>query len=205
MTALAVSLNHQFLQAINGLAGHSRLLDNIMIFSAKYLIYAAFFVLVLVSLRHLQRRQWPRLLGAGAGLVLAFGLGVLASLVYFEPRPFTTVPGLRVLTPHDPGKSFPSDHAIAAFAVAFVLLAFLSYRWGLIVLASAILIGFARVYVGVHYPGDIAGAALLAALAVGFARMALNAASRQPALQPWFPSTDRDRLGRTTGVLSQHR
>jgi len=181
-------MNYQLLHAINGLAGHSRVLDNLMIFSAKYLIFAVFVVLALVALPFLRRRQWPPLLGAGAGLVLAFALGVLTTAVYFEPRPFTTHPGLHVLTPHDPGKSFPSDHATAAFAIAFVLLAFLSYQWGLVVLAAAILIGFARVYDGIHYPSDIVGSALLAALGVAVAWAAVTAASRQPSLSRWFAS-----------------
>lgn len=179
-------MNYQLLHAINGLAGHSRVLDDLMIFSAKYLIYAVFVVLALVALPFLRRRQWRPLLGAVAGLVLAFALGVLATAVYFEPRPFTTHPGVHVLTPHDPGKSFPSDHATAAFAIAFALSVFLSYQWGLVVLAAAVLIGFARVYDGIHYPGDIVGSALLAALGVALAWATVNAARRQPSLSRWF-------------------
>lgn len=174
-------MNYQLLHAINGLAGHSRLLDDLMVFVAKDLIYAVFVVLALVGLAALRRRKWPSLFAAGAGLVLSFALGLLAAAVYVEPRPFTTHVGLLVLTPHDPGTSFPSDHATAAFAIAFVLLAFLSRRWGLVVLAAAVLIGFARVYDGIHYPGDIAGAALVAALGVGTVLAAVTLLARRHA------------------------
>lgn len=70
-----------------------------------------------------------------------------------NPEPETLV-GL----PHT--HSFPSGHALVAFAAATVLAAAVPrLRWPLYALAA--LIAFSRVYVGVHYPGDVlAGAAL---------------------------------------------
>jgi undecaprenyl-diphosphatase len=50
--------------------------------------------------------------------------------------------------------SFPSSHAtnMAGFATIFTLF----YRkYGIIFWAIALLIGFSRIYVGVHYPGDV--------------------------------------------------
>lgn len=167
-------MNFRLLQDVNGLAGHHRLLDDLMVFSATYLIYLAAAVAALVALPVLRRREWPPLLTAASSVVLAFVLGVLASKLFFEPRPFTTHPDIVLLIPHAAGKSFPSDHATAAFAIAFAVLAFLSRRWGLVLLAAAVLIGFARVYAGIHYPGDIAGSALVAGLAV----LALRALAR---------------------------
>jgi undecaprenyl-diphosphatase len=66
---------------------------------------------------------------------------------------------------HDP--SFPSDHATAAFAIAFTVLAF-SRLVGFAFLATAVAIAFSRVLVGLHYPGDV-----LAGVAVGFVAAAL--------------------------------
>lgn len=160
-------MNYQLSHAINGLSGHSVALDALMIFFAKYLIYLVFAGLAAAAVPFLRARRWFTLVSAAVALVVTFALGLLASAVFIEPRPFTTHTGLNVLTPHDPGQSFPSDHATAAFAVAFVVLAYADRRWGLVALAAAVLIGFARVYVGVHYPGDIAGAAVLAAVGVG--------------------------------------
>jgi undecaprenyl-diphosphatase len=51
--------------------------------------------------------------------------------------------------------------------MAFAVGMFLSRRWGVVLTAVAILVGFSRVYAGVHYPADIAGSALIAAIAVG--------------------------------------
>jgi undecaprenyl-diphosphatase len=47
------------------------------------------------------------------------------------------------------------------------VLAFLSRRVGFLLLAAAALIGFSRVYVGVHYPADILASLVVAALGVG--------------------------------------
>lgn len=167
-------MNYKLLQTLNGLAGHHRLLDDLMVFSATYLIYLVVGAVALVALPVLRRRDWPPLLAFATSVGLAFVLGFLASKLFVEPRPFTTHPDTLLLTPHAAGKSFPSDHATAAFAFAFALLAFLSRRWGLVLLAAAVLIGFARVYSGIHYPGDIAGSAVISALAVLVVRVILH-------------------------------
>jgi undecaprenyl-diphosphatase len=62
----------------------------------------------------------------------------------------------------------PSDHATAAFAIAFGVLVFLNRAAGIALVPVAILIGFARVWTGLHYPGDILAAAVIAALSAGF-------------------------------------
>ncbi len=58
------------------------------------------------------------------------------------------------------GKSFPSSHAVNNFAVA-TLFALFYRRWRFAFYAWAALIALSRVFVGVHYPSDIAGGALI--------------------------------------------
>jgi undecaprenyl-diphosphatase len=72
---------------------------------------------------------------------------------YAAPKPLVT-------PPHD--GSFPSGHAATSFAAATVL-TLARPRWAPAFYLLALAIGFSRVYVGVHYPLDIVGGAVLGA------------------------------------------
>lgn len=158
-------MNTDLLRTVNGWSGNA-VLDAPMRFAAGQLIFAAFAVVAVLCGFELTRRRLAPVALVGVALALAFAAGRTAALLFPEPRPFTTHPDLHQLVAHEPGQSFPSDHSLAAFACAFAVLAFLSRRWGALLLGAAALIGFSRVYGGVHYPGDILGAAVLASLAV---------------------------------------
>jgi len=67
------------------------------------------------------------------------------------------------------GWSFPSGHTTGAFAVAFSMsIAFRRKRWMMpVLLGWASVVGYSRMDLGVHYPSDVLGGILTAALAVG--------------------------------------
>jgi undecaprenyl-diphosphatase len=98
---------------------------------------------------------------AGVGLLIAQAITHL----WARERPYVAHPGeTLLLTPPSHEPSFPSDHAVAAFAIAFVV-AFIGKRMGALFLAGASFVALTRVFVGLHYPGDIAGGAVIAFLA----------------------------------------
>ncbi len=79
-------------------------------------------------------------------------------------RPFVEL-GINPLH-HEVGFSFPSQH-MAVFTALSVAMFLINKRAGFVFLIIAILIGFSRIIVGVHYPLDILGGLFVGAL-VGF-------------------------------------
>ena len=75
------------------------------------------------------------------------------------------IPPARLLLSYKPQSSgFTSSHATNHFAMAvffFVTMRKQTGNWGLLFFVWALLIGYAQVYVGVHYPLDIIGGALV--------------------------------------------
>ena len=75
-------------------------------------------------------------------------------------RPFERMMEITSLIKPPDKFSFPSGHTAASFVVATIVSSFYPYLT-IPTYANASLIGFSRVYNGVHYPGDVvAGAAL---------------------------------------------
>jgi undecaprenyl-diphosphatase len=96
-------------------------------------------------------------LAAGA---LALLVNQIIAAFWHRARPFESHPSAHVWggRSHDP--SFPSDHASAAFGIAFAVFLF-DRLVGTIFLAAAVLIGAGRVFVGAHYPGDVLAGCLV--------------------------------------------
>ncbi len=129
------------------------------------------FVIATFSLWLLDRPgPWYRWKIACLSALVSAGLGLLAaqliSHLWARERPFEAHPAQTLLLAppsHEP--SFPSDHAVAAFAIAFSVSLTGGRRMGALFLAAASTVAVTRILVGLHYPGDVAGGALIGLLA----------------------------------------
>lgn len=102
----------------------------------------------------------------GISAVVALGINHFVSQAVARIRPCHALHHVKVILSCASDYSFPSDHAIIAGALAAGLIIY-NRRLGILAALVALFLAFARVYAGVHYPGDvIVGLALGAAIAV---------------------------------------
>lgn len=102
------------------------------------------------------------LLDATLTALIALGVAQMIARLWYHPRPFESGLGRQLLA-HVPETSFPSDHATLLFALALPLvLNPASRRMGWFLLALGAAVAWSRVYLGVHFPFDMAGAVLIA-------------------------------------------
>jgi membrane-associated phospholipid phosphatase len=101
-------------------------------------------------------------IAAGAAWALAHVAKALAD----RPRPYEVVAGAVLRQQPAHGTSFPSSHTAVTLAVVIALAPFLPRALAAVAVIYAVLVGWSRVYLGVHYPLDVlAGAGI--GLAVG--------------------------------------
>jgi undecaprenyl-diphosphatase len=102
-------------------------------------------------------------LAASVALFLSWAMGKL----WFHPRPFVVEIGHQYM-PHEPNASFPSNHLSFIWALCAGLWMHPVRRraaWVLGLLGLAV--AWARIYMGVHWPLDMAGALVNAIVAAG--------------------------------------
>lgn len=157
-------LNQKLFLFINQLAGQGGWLDFLAIYLAEATPFI-FIALLLISWFYLDENKRYGSFLAGFSVLLAMLLSYLIGKVFFHPRPFMEGLGIQ-LVQHAPDTSFPSDHTTFVFAIAFSFFFFLTdKRLGWWLLGLSFVSGLARVFIAVHYPGDILGAIAVGAFA----------------------------------------
>ena len=103
---------------------------------------------------------------------MAIGLAILLADAVAKPfldraRPYFTFTDIDVIAGIQRSASFPSTHAAASFAAGYALSRlFPALKVPIWVLAG--LVAYSRVYVGVHYPLDVIGGAVVGLAAASF-------------------------------------
>jgi membrane-associated phospholipid phosphatase len=180
-------------------------------FMKAYALWGGLVLLALMAiLAYFWARRRERLDGvviavlAGVGALISLGVNHFVSQAVARTRP-CHVATLHVhsLLACANDYSFPSDHAVIAGALAMGLLLF-AVRWGILATLLALLLAFSRVYVGVHYPGDVVAGLLMGALItiilfLLLRRPGLTVTNRlaQTPMRPLVAAGPRSRVGAT--------
>lgn len=154
----------QLFYLLNNLAGQSHTVDSLIVFCADYLAYilgAAFFVYLYFT-NYPWRQKIEMFSVAAVTVVLSRGvITEVIRLFIHRLRPFADPAMLRVhqlLT--DSAWSFPSGHSTFFYGLSTVVYLY-NKKWGIGFFVVTVIITFARVAAGVHYPSDIVAGALI--------------------------------------------
>jgi undecaprenyl-diphosphatase len=158
------SLNHTLFLWLNAPEHPNSWKLKLAIFLAEQLICA---IPVLFGVGWLRGSEATRKVALISTASASLGLLInqLIDLIYLHPRPFMIGLG-HTLIPHVADSSFPSDHLTLWWAVAFSIA--LQRGLGIAGIALVLLgipMAWARIYLGVHFPFDMCGAATVAVLA----------------------------------------
>lgn len=142
-------------------------LDKPLIFLAQYLIYALPVLMIILWFWDIKTKKGV-FKSVLASIVAWLGFAKLIAVLVNRPRPSESLLQAKELLLHRPDTSFPSDHATMLFAFALSMRLFGFKKLGNVLLVVATLISVSRVLVGVHFPFDVLGGAILGSLVAYF-------------------------------------
>ena len=156
-------LNLSLFNFIFGFSRKNFLLDDAGIFFAQYVPY--FLILGFIWILFGQSGWRRRLFFLSESLIaVILSRGLFTEIIrffYYLPRPFEAFQFQSLIS--ESGSSFPSGHMAFYFALATALF-FYHRRAGIWYFILSILVGVARIFVGVHWPFDILGGIILGVL-----------------------------------------
>jgi undecaprenyl-diphosphatase len=152
-------MNIELFRMINDLGKDFTFLNPVMILIAKNRIYLLAAALLIYLFSGKKENRLMAVSGLAA-LILAEVAGKLAGMFHSNNQSFAELAEVNKLIEMDVNNSFPSDHTIIFFTLAVTFWLFNRKHTYLWILLAAI-VGLSRIWVGVHYPADIAVGAIL--------------------------------------------
>lgn len=154
-------LNEQSFRMINELGKQFEGFNPLMTLIAENMIFvlAAAVVFFLFSRKAVNRLM---IVTGFIALIFAEATGKIAGSFHSNNQPFDELSKVNKLIDMGVNNSFPSDHTIIFFTMTVSFWLFkrkFHYYW----VVLAFVVGFSRIWAGVHYPADVAAGALIGA------------------------------------------
>ena len=137
-------------------------LNEIMVFITKLGDGGVFWIVVALALLVFKKTRKAGIQCAVAMLLTLLVVNAIMKPSIARTRPYDMIEGLNILISPSHDFSFPSGHTANSFSCAWVMLRRLPKKFGVPALVLALLISFSRLYIGVHFPSDVLGGALIA-------------------------------------------
>lgn len=189
-----VKLDKELFLFIN-LKLQNRFFDFQMPFITEFKNWRVLFFLIILAMLIFGRKK-ERIAAILVLVILAIAdssTNLLFKPLFARPRPCQIFPQVHLLAGCSHSGSFPSSHAANIFAAGTILTFFYRRVW-LIWLAIAVTVSFSRIYVGVHYPLDVAGGAFYGILLGAAVLIVTKSIFRIQSLSESKLHSDQDRL-----------
>jgi len=153
-------MDYNLFKYINNFVGQWICLDSLAIFCAEYLVYflVAGVILFFFFIKKQERVRYLILIVSSA-ILSRLIITEFIRLFWHRSRPFMDYP-VNQLIEHSASGSFPSGHIAFLFPLAAVIY-FFNKKFGIAFFILSLFVGLGRVFVGIHYPFDILGGAVI--------------------------------------------
>ncbi len=149
----------ELFKLINNIAYKNSALDVIMIVFSKYVPYLFMSVIAIVYMIGIFKKNSEyrkSMVSTFVFTIINLFISFIVGSIYYVDRPFVHNK-VNLLFPHAKDASLPSDHATGTISIALGLGKY-NKAISLTLSLLSLIVGFSRVYVGLHYPADVISA-----------------------------------------------